>query len=77
MVVLIGVKLRFIESEGGAVAAGRLEAPSISAGPVQIAIVAAILVAGFTALTLSLRRVESTRPAARSASPQGSDRAQG
>ncbi len=74
MVVLIGIKLQFIEAEGSGVAAGGLEAPSLSTGPVQIAIIAVVLVVGFAALTLSLRGVESKRPPVPSASPQGPDR---
>jgi len=77
VVVLIGVKLRFIESAGAGVAAGRLQAPSVSAGPVQVVVVVAVLIVGFVALALALRRVESKRPPIQRTSPRGSDRAEG
>lgn len=62
LVVLIGVKLRFIESTGAGTAAGRLEPPAVSAGPVEVALVALVVVVGFGLLAASLRRASSKRP---------------
>lgn len=62
LVVLIGVKLRFITLTGTDVAAGRLETPTVSVGPVGLVIIALVVLTGLGLLVASLRRARSRRP---------------